>query len=63
MQAPKSTGASALGIKKTFSAKLISQPKPIDLMERTFGSAISTIEKQEKPKESETKAPEATPSE
>ncbi len=33
------------GIKKKFTAKLLSQPKPIDLMERTFGSAIEHIEK------------------
>jgi uncharacterized protein len=35
------------GLKKKFTAKLLSQPKPIDLMERTFGAAIETIEKEQ----------------
>jgi hypothetical protein len=40
-----STGMSAL--KKKFTAKLLTQPKPVDLMERTFGPAIETISKEE----------------
>ena len=35
------------GLKKKFTAKLLSQPKSIDLMERTFGAAIETIEKEQ----------------
>ncbi len=41
-------------LKKKFTAKLLSQPKPIDLMERTFGSAIETLSKEEKHFTSET---------
>jgi SEC-C motif-containing protein len=52
MSKAKST-AGISGLKKKFTAKLLSQPKPIDLMERTFGSAIETIEKEQHVPESE----------
>ncbi len=64
MQKPKATATSMMGLKKKISAKLISQPKPIDLMERTFGPAIASIEQQEqRPSEAEHKPPENAPSE
>jgi hypothetical protein len=50
------------GLKKKFTAKLLSQPKPIDLMERTFGAAIENIEKEQQASEP-TPAPEAPSSE
>ena len=43
--------------KKKFKATLLSQPKPIDLMERTYGKAIRATEESEKQK------PPANPSE
>jgi uncharacterized protein len=36
--------------KKKFTAKLLSTPAPINLIERTFGSAIEAAEKNEKAK-------------
>ena len=50
---PVSTAA-----KKKFTAKLLSQPKAIDLMERTFGSAIESISKEEKKTPPETEESE-----
>ena len=33
------------GVKRKLTAKWINQPKPTDLMERTFGAAIKEMEK------------------
>jgi hypothetical protein len=43
------------GVKKKITAKWINQPKPTDLMERTFGAAIKKMEedKQDLPKKNE----------
>lgn len=37
------------GPKLKFKAKLMSQPKPINLMDRTFGDAIEKSKQMEKP--------------
>jgi SEC-C motif len=41
------TPSTSLGKAKKFKAKLISTPKQIDLIERTFGSSIAAAEKGE----------------
>jgi hypothetical protein len=43
------------GVKKKLTAKWINQPKPTDLMERTFGAVIKKIEQdvQDLPKKDE----------
>ncbi len=44
--------------RKKFTAKMLSSPKSINLIERTYGSAIEAAQKVEKPA-----APESTPQE
>ena len=43
MQKEKSTGS-----RKKFTAKLLSQPKAVNLIERTFGQAIEAASRDEK---------------
>ncbi len=47
LQRPKGTGG---GLKRKFSAKVLTvPPKPVNLMERTYGDAIQATEKGEIP--------------
>ena len=45
--AAAATSSTSLGKTKKFKAKLISTPKQVDLIERTFGNSIAAAEKGE----------------